>query len=309
MKNIINKKSICKKLSVILLLTIIMNTATYSLSFIDKPGVYGPVISDEAKRKRATYSQFEAHPKNCYFGNGIDNYAIKSVEVSGRRKKYMSLTFDSSWNNTQTYALLDLLDKYNAKATFFLTAFFVRNNPEQVKEISRRGHEIGNHTNTHKSFLKFDPEKERDQMVDEIMLCHKEIKDLLGIDMCLFRFPYGDFNQESIQLVKELGYYPIQWTADSNDWRNISVDAILNIFKSKAYYKPGSILLFHNGAMYTVEALETILKDITDAGLRCVRVSDLIYTEDFTLLKNCRMFPHTYKANKGKTSTKSDADK
>ena len=280
-----------KRLSVLLLMTILVNGIAYPINFMNKPNMYGPILNDIAKANRSTYSQFEAHPKNCFFGNKMDNYAIKSIEVSGRRKNYMSLTFDSSWNNTQTYALLDLLDRYNAKATFFLTAFFVRDNPEQVKEISRRGHEIGNHTNTHKSFLKFNPETERDAMKEEIMLCHKEIKELLGIDMCLFRFPYGDFNQESIKLVKELGYYPIQWTADSNDWKNISVKAITDVFKSKAYYKPGNILLFHNGAIYTVEALETILKDIYDSGLKCVRVSDMIYKEDFMLLKNARQTP------------------
>ena len=296
-----------KRLSIILLLVITMSGMAYPESILNKPDIYGPVISDEAKANRTTYSQFEAHPKNCYFGNGVDNYAIKSVDVKGRRKNYMSLTFDSSWNNTQTYALLDMLDKYHVKATFFLTSIFIRNNPDHVKEIISRGHEIGNHTNHHKNFLKFDPEKDREEMKEEIMECHREIKDLLGIDMCLFRFPYGAFNEESIQLVKELGYYPIQWSADSNDWKNISVKAITDVFKSKAYYKPGNILLFHNGALYTVEALETILKDITDLGLRCVKISDLIYTEDFHFEKNARQT-----ANKPKDiniSTKSTVKK
>lgn len=298
-------------LSLILILSMLMPINAYAVSFNAKETIFGPAVSEYAKAHRATYSQFEAHPKNCIFGEKEDYGAIKSVDVKKRKKKYMSLTFDSSWVNTETYALLDMLDKYDAKATFFLTSIFIKDNPEQVKAISARGHEIGNHTTTHTSFLKFKSEDKKEKMKEEIMGCHKLIKDLLGVDMCLFRFPYGDYDADAIQVVKELGYYPIQWTADSSDWKNISVNAILDLFKSKVYYRPGNIILFHNGAIYTVSALDTILKDITDMGLRCVRVSDLIYTENFHLGKNLRQIENVpeEKAGKEKVATKSNAKK
>ena len=277
-----------KKMIIVLIVSLFMSNRLYASNFFANGDIYGPVLNDYARLHKATYSQFEAHPKNCFFGNGEDCGAIKSVDVSGRKKKYISLTFDSSWNNTQTYRLLDLLDKYDVKATFFMTSIFIKDNPDHVKEVISRGHEIGNHTNTHTSFLKFDPVKDIDKMKNEITECHKLIKDLTGIDMCLFRFPYGDYNAEAIKVVKELGYYPIQWSADSSDWKNINKKAITDVFKSQVYYKPGNILLFHNGALYTVDALETILEDIKNKGLRCVRVSDMIYTEDFYLGKNFR---------------------
>lgn len=282
-------KSFKKLILLIVLISLSLSNLSYTNVLSDKAKVYGPTASDLAKKYKATYSQFTAHPdKNVFFGDSSGAIPIKSVDVKGRKKRYMSITFDSSWNNTQTYKLLDLLDKYDARATFFLTAFFIKENPKQVADILSRGHEIGNHTNTHTSFLIFDPIENKQQIEKEIVECHKVVKDMFNIDMCLFRFPYGHYSDETIAIVRDLGYFPIQWTADSSDWKNIGVDAILNIFKSANYYRPGNILLFHNGATYTVEALETILKDITDKGLRCVKVSDLIYTDNFTFGKNGR---------------------
>lgn len=250
--------------------------------------VYGPNLRELDKYRKIEYHQFEAHPKNCFFGNNEDCGAIKSVEVKGDKSNYIALTFDSSWNNTQTYELLDLLDEHDVKSTFFLTSIFIKDNPEQVKEIAARGHEIGNHTDTHTSFKKYKIENDRDKMVSEIAECHKLIKDLLGIDMCLFRFPYGHYTAESIGIVKELGYYPIQWTADSFDWKNVSALEILKNLRAEKAYKAGNIVLFHNGALYTVEALRSALLNFKKAGLKCVKVSDLIYTENFYLGKNFR---------------------
>ena len=260
-----------KLIAFILLLSLTMSITTYTSGVSDMGKVYGPSVEDLAKNKGSIYSQFTTHPdKSVFFGDESGAIPIKSVDVKKRKKNYISLTFDSSWNNTQTYKLLDLLDKYNARAAFFMTAFFIEANPQQVADILSRGHEIGNHSNTHTSFLNYDPIENKQEIIDEITKCHKIVKDKFGIDMCLFRFPYGHYSDETIEIAKDLGYFPIQWSADSSDWKNKGVEPILDIFKSGIYYRPGNILLFHNGALYTVEALETIFKDITNKGLRCV---------------------------------------
>lgn len=217
--------------------------------------------------------------KNYTFGVEEDRCPILRVAVQGDpiREKYISLTFDSAYENTRTIQILDILDEYDAKATFFMTGEFVSHNLDQVKEIIDRGHDIGNHSYMHPNFKTIN-DKEREEQIN---IVHKMIKDEFDIDMKLFRFPFGDYNARSVEILKELDYYPIQWTYDSIDWRNEGVEAILKKFQNGRNLEPGYIILFHNGAKFTPEALPTILEDIKQKGLKCVKLTDLIYENDF----------------------------
>lgn len=267
------KKSI-KIVTVVLLFC--MSFTTYAAPLKLDKKIYGPMC--EATASDAEFSQrMLIQNDNSIFGIYNDTLPIYSVDVKDNKKKYISLTFDSSWNDRYTISLLDILDEYDAKATFFLTSFYIWANQDSVKEMLRRGHEIGNHSNWH---VKFSDHKEK-RIIDEIEKCHSAIKEVGGVDACLFRFPYGNYNDLSMRLLKERGYYPIQWTHDSLDWKNESAEAIIRKLGEEDSYQAGNIILFHNGADYTVEALKTILKIIKQKGLRCVKVSDLIYEKDF----------------------------
>lgn len=230
-----------------------------------------------------SFSQPEFHPsQDDLFGISIDAMPIKSVKVNDSDdivNNKIALTFDSAYINLYTYRILDILDEYDAKATFFMTYKFMNENPDQVKEIIKRGHEIGNHSTTHPKFTEITDEK----IVREVAKCHNFLKELTGVDMCLFRFPYGVYSDHAVSILKSLGYYPIQWSFDSFDWRNESIDILLNrIFKSKNIY-PGGICLFHNGATYTPDALPLVLQYFKNKGLVPCRVTDLIYKHNFYL--------------------------
>lgn len=233
------------------------------------------------------FIQKTSHPYNegDYFGKFTDDMPIFNVDVDAndlQRKNCMSLTFDSAYINKYTYKILDILDKYNVKSTFFMTYEFMEKNPAQIMDIIKRGHEIGNHSTTHPDFNKTKDSK----IVKEVMKAHNYIKDLVGVDMCLFRFPFGSYSPRTVALLKNMGYYPIQWTLDSVDWKNTGKSFLINRFAGNDdLLVEGSIILFHNGATYTPEALPEIIEMIYNKGLKCVKVSDMIYHHDFHIFK------------------------
>lgn len=230
------------------------------------------------------FKQKVIHPLfTDYFGRGKDETPIFRVVLDSESEvgdNAISLTFDSAYINDYTFRILDILDEYDAKATFFMTKDFIEQNPTHVMAIIKRGHEIGNHSTTHPNL-----NKEKDQtVVKEVWETHNYIRNLIGVETCLFRFPFGSFSPRTVHLIKNLGYFPIQWTFDSVDWKNLGVDALINRFKNNIdKIEPGSIILFHNGATYTPEALPTILDMFKEKGYKFVKVSDLIYKDNFNL--------------------------
>ena len=228
-------------------------------------------------------TQPEFHPViDDYFGNerNIKPIYKVSVEDDESKKNMIALTFDSAFINDYTFIILDILDKYNFKCTFFMTHDFMKKNPDHIIEIVSRGHEIGNHSTTHPHFKSLTDI----ECIKEVWKTHCLYKYLTGLDMSLFRFPYGECDERTINIVKNLGYYPIQWGADSLDWRNESTSSIIRRLDSSNAYQAGNIILFHNGAKYTPFCLEEILDKVVENGLKAVRVSDLIYPHNFDLI-------------------------
>lgn len=209
-----------------------------------------------------------------------NNYAGKKAEPIFRvrtDKPWVALSFDAGSDRGQAEAIMDILEKYDLKSTFFLTAAWMRQNPEDAKSIVARGHEIGNHSVSHPSFPKLSPES----MAAQIQETHQVAKDLTGVDMCLFRFPYGDYNNTSVDVVKNCGYYGIQWSVDSIDWRNEGRDIIINRVLNHKNLGNGSIVLMHMAAVYTPSALEEIIQGIQAKGYEIVPVSQLIYENNY----------------------------
>ena len=227
--------------------------------------------------------QKEFHPViDDYFGKERNDKPIHKVSVEDDvdKKNMIALTFDSAFINDYTFRILDTLDKYNFKCTFFMTHDFMKKNPDHIIEIVKRGHEIGNHSTTHPHFTKLTDV----EIVKEVWRTHCLYKYLTGLNMSLFRFPYGECDERTINIVKNLGYYPIQWTADSLDWKNESTSSIIRRLDATNAYQEGNIVLFHNGAKYTPDCLDDILKKVIDKGLKVVKVSDLIYPHNFALV-------------------------
>ena len=196
------------------------------------------------------------------------------------KDKVCSISFDAAWGNEQTDDLLNTLDKYDVKTTFFLVGQWVEKYPDSVKEISKRGHDIGNHSSTHAHM----PALSADKMKDEITDCNNRIKKLTGKAPTLFRPPYGDYDNNVVNLVKSMDMYCVQWNIDSLDWKDPSVERIVKNCTDKL--TSGSIILLHNGAANTPAALPKIIEAIKSKGYKIVPISKLIpkgnYTTDVT---------------------------
>lgn len=214
----------------------------------------------------------QALPANSLVGN--KELPIYCVQTD---KPQISISFDAAWGNEDTQTLLDILAKHKVKATFFMTGGWVESYPEDVKRIYKAGHDLGNHSENHKYMTKLgDAEK-----TSELMTVHKKVKDLTGFDMFLFRPPYGDYNNEVVLNAKKNGYYPIQWDIDSLDWKDYGTDDIIRRVTEHKHLGNGSIILCHNGAKYTKDALEKVITTLQEKGYEFVPVSKLIYKENY----------------------------
>lgn len=195
----------------------------------------------------------------------------------GTDEKKASITIDAAWGDEFTQSILDTLDEYEVKATFFLVEFWAEDYPEQVKEIHRRGHEIGNHSASHPDFTTLSKE----EIIGEITSTDETITELTGVKPIVFRPPYGAYNDMVIQTLDELDYYTIQWDIDSLDWKELGVEPVVDrVIKN---VNKGSIILFHNNAKYIKEYLPIILDRLTEEGYDLVPVSELIYKDNFQL--------------------------
>ena len=199
---------------------------------------------------------------------------VYSVE---REDPVLSVTFDASWGGDKTLAILDLLDEYDAKATFFLVGIWVDKYPELVKEIAARGHEIGNHSDSHAHFTQIS----EGQIRQELDACSDKIEALTGVRPTLFRPPYGDYDNKVVNVSRNEGYECVQWSVDSLDWKNRGVEDLVK--RATNNVQPGDIILFHNDSQYIVEALPAILKHYQEQGFNMIPAKDILLTGNTTI--------------------------
>ena len=192
-------------------------------------------------------------------------------------KKQVALSFDAAWGNEDTRKILDILKKYKINVTFFMTGGWVESYPDDVKAIKKARHDLGNHSENHKHM----PTLSTSEMCNELTKVTDKVKKLTGTTMCLFRPPYGDYDNNLIIQAKNCGYYTIQWNVDSLDWKNYGVDSIVNTVLNHKDLKNGSIILMHNGAKYTAQALPKVIEGLKEKGYEIVPISKLIYKDNF----------------------------
>lgn len=196
-----------------------------------------------------------------------------------REDNVLSLTFDINWaENDQIYNILEVLDKYNVKATFFIMGGWVNyteENKEKLIKIKEGGHEIANHSYIHPMFTKISEER----IKSELEKTDKIIEETIGEKPKLFRFPSGEYNKQAFNTVTSLGYKCIQWDVDSVDWKESGAETEYQRIIKKA--KSGSILLFHNNAKYTPENLDKIIPKFQNEGYKFIPVGELIYMDDY----------------------------
>ncbi|HYE10471.1 MAG TPA: polysaccharide deacetylase family sporulation protein PdaB [Patescibacteria group bacterium] len=206
------------------------------------------------------------------FRNNSRQLPVYCVDTS---EKKVAISFDAAWGDNYTEDLLAILKKYEVKTTFFLVGFWIDKYPEMVKRIDEEGHEIGNHSSKHPHMSQLSKE----QIIEELAKTSKKIEAITNKKVTLFRPPFGDYNNRLIETSREMGIQVIQWDVDSLDYKDYGADAIVKRVLSKV--KSGSIILFHNNATYTKDALPIILENLQKEGYMVVPISELVYKDNY----------------------------
>ena len=130
-----------------------------------------------------------------------------------RGDKKISLTFDVAWENSNTQELIDTLDEYNARATFFVTGDWCDRYPEDVKMFADAGHEIQNHSDQHPHVKGANV----NELISDTKAASLKIKDITGREPTLYRAPYGEYDNSLITTVQGMGMNVIQWDVETID--------------------------------------------------------------------------------------------
>ncbi len=187
--------------------------------------------------------------------------------------KYVALTFDDGPADPFTQEYLDILDEYDARATFYNLGDNVQQYPELARRVVEAGHQISNHTMAHNQLTAVD-----DQTVkSEIERSAKVIADTCNVATTHIRPPYGDFTERSWLASGGTITAAVRWDNDSQDWRLPGVDGLVeNALRS---IHPGAIILMHDGGgdrSQDVEALPKIIERLQEDGYELVTVSELM---------------------------------
>ncbi|MEG2247158.1 MAG: polysaccharide deacetylase family protein, partial [Peptostreptococcaceae bacterium] len=186
-----------------------------------------------------------------YFCYKQENTNMPIYRVDTEDKK-IAISFDVAWGSDNIDEILDILDKHNIKSTFFLVGSWVDDNEELVDKIHKQGHEIGNHSNTHANTKELSDKL----ILEEIELTSEKIEKITGRKTNLYRPPFGDVDNKTLDICKSLGYKVIKWDIDSMDWRQIGPNHVIE--RVSRSIQPGSIVLFHANINNVQDYLDSI---------------------------------------------------
>ena len=200
--------------------------------------------------------------------------------LAGNDPTEAALTYDDGPNDVATDALLDLLARHNARATFFMIGRFVRQRPEIVRRVHAAGHLIGNHTDTH-VWLSFQSSR---VIREQLLACNQALEDAIGAPIHYLRPPHGARRPAVFQIAEELGLKIVQWNAMGYDWQPLPPDRIVaNVNRGLTRARrraTGANILLHDGHQQgigtdrsaTVQATATLLETFARNGTRLVIV-------------------------------------
>lgn len=211
----------------------------------------------------------------------VDNLDNKTVYQVGVSTKRIAITLDCAYGDKQTDQLLDILDEYGVKTTFFVTGYWAETFPDHMRDIISRGHEIGNHTYTHPHL----PDVSFNKVLREIVRTSDAVEAATGLRPTLFRPPYGETNQFIRAISRAAGCEHIFWTVSSGDSDdNNSLNFIVKRVEKSV--GPGYIYLFHNAGKQTVKALLEFIPYLQGLGYELVTVSTLLSEGPYTVNKD-----------------------
>lgn len=204
------------------------------------------------------------------------NNEDKEVDIYHNNKNaYMkiALTFDDGPHPRYTPQILDILDEYNIKATFFIVGVNAKNYPDTMEEVIKRGHEIGNHTYSHPHVSCLNSIT----LKDEVEKCESTVYGLTDYKTKLFRPPEGMIDADVRQVLRSLDYKVILWDIDTRDWAHVSPEEIAENVTDNI--SSGDIILMHDYIAYdspTPEAMKIFIPKLLKKGYKFVVISELI---------------------------------
>jgi peptidoglycan/xylan/chitin deacetylase (PgdA/CDA1 family) len=200
--------------------------------------------------------------------------------LAGSDVDEVALTFDDGPNDPYTMQLLELLDRWEVRATFFLMGSYVRRRPEVARAIHRAGHLLGNHTVSHPSLMWESPAQVR----EELVVCTAIIEDATGEVVRYFRPPFGARRPDVLRTARELGLTPVMWNITAHDWDATDPHDLAERVRRGLLHnqkrRRGSNLLLHDGGhralgtdrSVTLSAVGLLLEGWAGSGLRFVTV-------------------------------------
>ncbi|MBP1989115.1 polysaccharide deacetylase family protein [Paenibacillus eucommiae] len=251
-----------------------------------------PIITSNIRQQAAdTTSPVPTnHTPDLASGKELDVRTPNALTLTDLRQKYrtyfifngpadkrqVALSFDDGPDDIYTPKILDVLNKYGVKATFFLIGNRAEAYPELVKRIAKEGHVIANHSYNHPNLPKITDAEFQDQVLRTVNILHQ----LVGYVPKLFRPPYGNINSEQIEWMASQQLFVVNWNVDSLDWKNLNADQVYaNIMGD---VQPGSIILQHSAGgtgedlSGTVEALPRIIEKLQADGVKLVTIPELL---------------------------------
>lgn len=207
--------------------------------------------------KQIVYDVFNPIPPDAVFRADINEDAV-------------ALTFDVVWEPTEIARILDVLDRYQVRATFFLTGSWIRKNPDLAREIVLRGHELGQHTQNHPRMEELSDE----EIVKEFEQMEESLAEELNMQSGLFRPPYGELEERTLAQARERGYKIIVWSINPHDWLDPGIDKIVSEVMKKVH--KGAIIALHTSSTQSTEALPLIIQGLKIKGYSILPVGELL---------------------------------
>jgi peptidoglycan/xylan/chitin deacetylase (PgdA/CDA1 family) len=237
------------------------------------PSVQGPVPRNPDMALDSNFSK----------NSGI---TFSRVLVSGN---YIAMTFDDGPHPQNTTRLLDMLRARNIKATFYVIGRSVDLYPQVVRRTVAEGHEIGNHSQTHRLLSKLSDAELRQEM----SRCRDAVGRAAGVQPRTMRPPYGGLLQRQRELVHaEFGYPVILWSVDPLDWKRPGAGVISSRILAGA--SSGGIVLAHDLHAQTVDAMPAALDGLLKRGFKFVTVSQLLAMKTDVTTAQASVTPATY---------------
>ena len=273
------RKRISRVLTTVLLFPLFACTSAFAQTGFSPDGKplgpgYDPALIAKSSQNAADEAA-EAAGQNTPAGPGVLTTTMSNGRVVDILKPMVAITFDDGPQTTSGGRILDTFAAYGQRATFFLVGDRIPSRAAEVQRMIAEGHEIGNHTYSHKILSKVGAETVRSQVVG----CNEAVAAATGVTPAVMRLPGGGKNST---VLANVNMPVVLWNVDTEDWKYRNADHVINEVIGKV--KDGDIVLMHELYGSTATAVETIVPALVSQGFQLVTVSELARFRGYELV-------------------------